>query len=89
MVLSGAGRGGALGAEGLVRWVGGVVLGVVVPCCVCWERVCSSWHDFGICVVVGVGVSFVGVMVVCVSVRVCTFGCVVVFSIVDCCACVF
>ena len=49
---------------------------------------CPSWHDFGICVVVGVGVSFVGVMVVCVSVRVCTFGCVVVFSIVDCCACV-
>jgi hypothetical protein len=51
--------------------------------------VCPSWHDFGICVVVGVGVSFVGVMVVCVSVRVCTFGCVVVFSIVDCCAWVF
>ena len=27
MVLSGAGRGGALGAEGLVRWVGGGCIG--------------------------------------------------------------
>jgi hypothetical protein len=57
---------------------------------VCWERVCSSRHSFGIFVVVGgVGVSFVGVVVVRVCVRVCTFGCGVVFSIVKCCACVF
>ena len=65
-------------------------MGIIVQCCVCWERVCSSRHSFGICVVVGgVGVSFVGVVVGRVCGRVCTFGCVVVFSIVKCCACVF
>jgi hypothetical protein len=57
---------------------------------VCWEHVCSSRHSFGICVVVGgVVVRFVGVVVASVCVRVCTFGCVVVFSIVKCCAGVF
>jgi hypothetical protein len=62
---SGVGRGGwVLGAVGLARWAGGVVVGVVVAIILYWLRVCSRLHDFGIfdfvSCIVGVRFVFVG-----------------------------
>jgi hypothetical protein len=85
-----AGRGVVVGAVGLVRWVGGAVMDVVVVCNVGFERECSSLLGFGGCVVVVVvGVGFVCVVVFGVRVRVCGLCIKAAFGIVGCFVCGF
>jgi hypothetical protein len=56
--------GWVLGAVGLARWAGGVVVGIVVVIVLCWLRVYSRLHDFGtfdfVNCIVGVRFVFVG-----------------------------